>query len=169
MLGVLDDERCGFFRSTVVARLEQVDVSRLAGQLLDVLTAEQRHQQQFDGMLQQLAHTLDDETIKAEVAEVIAAEVKYLCFVGLGNVAGRYATEKTVAGVVRLVGEMGADPNHPLRLRFDEFAAFFIERLKDDPDFAPQRRGDQAGAARAHHTLNLSAWTLERNDRLGAG
>jgi uncharacterized membrane-anchored protein YjiN (DUF445 family) len=42
-LGVLDDERVrAFFRSTVVARLEQVDVSRLAGQLLDVLTAHHR-------------------------------------------------------------------------------------------------------------------------------
>jgi uncharacterized membrane-anchored protein YjiN (DUF445 family) len=39
-----------------------------------------------------------------------------------------------VAGVVRLVGEMGADPAHPLRLRFDAFVADFIERLKDDPE-----------------------------------
>ncbi|MDQ2733871.1 MAG: DUF445 domain-containing protein [Pseudomonadota bacterium] len=134
-LGVLDDDRVrAFFRSTVVARLEQVDVTRLAGQLLDVLTAQHRHQQLLDGLLQQLAHMLDDETLKAQVAEVIAAEVKYLRFVGLDNVAGRYATEKMVAGVVRLVGEMGADPSHPLRLRFDGFAASFIERLKDDPE-----------------------------------
>ncbi|MDQ2928890.1 MAG: DUF445 domain-containing protein [Pseudomonadota bacterium] len=134
-LGVLDDDRVRtFFRSTVVARLEQVDVTRLAGQLLDVLTAQHRHQQLLDGLLQQLARMLDDETLKAQVAEVIAAEVKYLRFVGLDNVAGRYATEKMVAGVVRLVGEMGADPNHPLRSRFDGFAASFIERLKDDPE-----------------------------------
>jgi len=136
-LGVLDDERVrGFFRSTVVARLEQVDVTRLAGQLLDVLTADQRHQQLLDGMLQQLAHMLDDETIKVAIAEVVATEVKYLRFVGLDNVAGRYATEKIVSGVVRLAGEMGADPKHPLRVRFDEFVATFITRLKDDPELA---------------------------------
>ena len=134
-IGVLDDERVrAFFRSTVVARLEQVDVSLLAGQLLDALTAGQRHQQVLDGILQQLARMLDDESIKAEVAEVVAAEVKYLKVVGLDNVAGRYATEKMVAGMVRLVGEMGADPAHPLRLRFDEFVAGFIGRLKDDPE-----------------------------------
>ncbi|MEO8921686.1 MAG: DUF445 domain-containing protein, partial [Caldimonas sp.] len=97
-------------------------------------TAQHRHQQLLDGLLQQLARMLDDETLKAQVAEVIAAEVKYLRFVGLDNVAGRYATEKMVAGVVRLVGEMGADPNHPLRSRFDGFTASFIERLKDDPE-----------------------------------
>jgi uncharacterized membrane-anchored protein YjiN (DUF445 family) len=133
-LGVLDDERVrAFFQSTVVARLEQVDVTRLSGQLLDVLTADQRHQRLLDGMLRQLAGMLDDETIKAAVAEVVAAEVKYLRIVGLDNVAGRYATEKMVAGVVRLVGEMGEDAQHPLRLRFDGFVADFIARLKEDP------------------------------------
>ena len=132
-LGVLDDERVrAFFRATVVSRLAQVDVSRLAGQLLDALTAGQRHQHVLDGILQQLAQMLDDDSVKAEVAEVIAAEVKYLRFVGLDNVAGRYATEKMVAGVVRLVGEMGADPGHPLRVRFDAFVAGFVERLQND-------------------------------------
>jgi uncharacterized membrane-anchored protein YjiN (DUF445 family) len=53
--------------------------------------------------------------------------------VGLDNVAGRYATEKMVSGVVKLAGDMGADPQHPLRVRFDEFVASFIGRLKDDP------------------------------------
>jgi uncharacterized membrane-anchored protein YjiN (DUF445 family) len=134
-IGVLDDERVrAFFRATVVARLEQVDVSRLAGQILDVLTADRRHQRLLDATLQQLARMLDDEAIKAEVAEVVAAEVKYLRFVGLDKVAGRYATEKMVSGVVRLVGEMGGDPEHPLRVRFDQFVAEFIGRLQDDPE-----------------------------------
>ena len=133
-LSVLDDRRVqAFFQSTVVARLEQVDFARLGGQLLDVLTAENRHQQVLDGLLKQLAHLLDDETIKKEVAEVVASEVKYLRFVGLDHVAGRYATEKMVHGVVRLVGEMGSDPQHPLRQRFDELVATFVGRLKDDP------------------------------------
>ena len=78
---------------------------------------------------------VDEEAaaVGVEVAEVVAIEVKYLRFVGLDHVAGRYATEKMVAGVVRLVGEMGADPAHPLRVRFDEFVATLIGRLKDDP------------------------------------
>ncbi len=134
-LGVLDDARVrAFFRATVVARLEQVDVSRLGGQLLDVLTSGRRHQQLLDGVLQQLAHLLDDESIRLEIAEVVAREVKYLRVVGLDHVAGRYATEKIVAGVVRLLGEMGTDPAHPLRLRLDEFVVAFIARLKDDDE-----------------------------------
>ena len=134
-LGVLDDERVRtFFRATVMARLERVDVSLLAGELLGALTAGQRHQHVLDGILQQLARMLDDESVKAGVAEVVAAEVKYLRFVGLDNVAGRYATEKMVAGVVRLIGEMGEDAAHPLRQRFDAFVAAYVVRLKDDAD-----------------------------------
>jgi len=134
-IGVFDDARVrAFFRATVVERLEQIEVSQLAGRLLDVLTADGRHQRLLDAMLLQLARMLDDETIKAEVAEVVAAEVKYLRFVGLDNVAGRDATEKMVGGVVRLVGEMGGDPVHPLRVRFDDFVAEFIRRLQSDPE-----------------------------------
>ncbi|MGE5864979.1 MAG: DUF445 domain-containing protein, partial [Rhizobacter sp.] len=130
-----------FFRSTVLARLDRVDSTRLVGELLDVLTADGRHQRVLDASLRQLGDILNDDTLKAEVAEVVAAEVKYLRFVGLDNAAGRYATEKMVAGVVRLIGEMGEDPQHPLRQRFDAFMATFIADLKHDP--AMQARGER--------------------------
>jgi uncharacterized membrane-anchored protein YjiN (DUF445 family) len=133
-LGVLEDPRVrNFFRAVVVGRLQRVDISRLAGQLLDVLTAEQRHQELLDASLRQLGRLLDDETLKAHVADVVAAEVKYLRFVGLDSVAGRYATEKMIAAVIRLIGDMGADPAHPLRIRFDEAVASFVRRLQEDP------------------------------------
>ena len=134
-LGALDDQRVRhFFRATVLDQLEKVDVARLAGQLLDVLTTERRHQGLLDALLRKLASVLDDETLKARIAEAIATEVKYLRVVGLDNVAGRYATSKIVAGVIRLVGEMADDPGHPFRLEFDAFVVTFIARLKDEPE-----------------------------------
>jgi uncharacterized membrane-anchored protein YjiN (DUF445 family) len=134
-LGALDDERVQhYFRTTVLRYLEQVDVSRLAGQVLEVLTSDRRHQRLLDSALRRLASMLDDETLKAKMAEVIASEVKYLRYLGLDNVAGRYAASKMVSGVIRLAGEMADDPAHPLRVRFDEFIASFANRLKDDPD-----------------------------------
>ena len=134
-LGALDDERIrAFFRATVLARLDRVDVARLAGRVLDVLTSQGRHQHVLDATLRQLASVLDDEIVKAQIAEVVANEVKYLRFVGLDNVAGRYATQKIVDGAIHLVGAMGADPAHPLRLRFDDFVRSFIARLQDDAE-----------------------------------
>lgn len=134
-LGALDDERVQhFFRTTVLDHLARADVSKLAGQWLDLLTADRRHQAVLDSLLRKLSSVLNDEGLQESVAEAIASEVKYLRFVGLDNVAGRYATSKMVAGIIRLVGEMADDPEHPLRLQFDEFVADFVTRLQDDDD-----------------------------------
>ena len=133
-LTALDDERVQhFIRDTLVARLEQVDVSHLSGQLLDVLTANGRHQAMLDEVLKQISTLVQDEAVQQKIADVIAAEVRYLRYLGLDNIAGQLATSKIVAGVGRVIGEMGDDPQHPLRQRFDEFVAGFVERLKHDP------------------------------------
>jgi uncharacterized membrane-anchored protein YjiN (DUF445 family) len=136
-LGVLDDERVrAFFRTHAVARLERVDASRLAGQLLELLTSGERQQVLLDGVLQQLAALLDRDSVKAAIAGAVAQEVKYLRKVGLDQVAGRYATEKLAAAAVRLVDEIAADPVHPLRLRLEAAMSTFIGELKDDPAMA---------------------------------
>jgi uncharacterized membrane-anchored protein YjiN (DUF445 family) len=132
-LAALDDERVRqFFRATALEALNRLDVSRLAGQWLGMLTHEQRHQPLVDAVLRKLAEMLDNDELRARLAELIAAEVKYLRFVGLDNVAGRYATTKLVTGVTRLVGEMAEDPEHPLRTEFDGFMLNLVERLQHD-------------------------------------
>jgi uncharacterized membrane-anchored protein YjiN (DUF445 family) len=133
-LGTLDDERVRLFiRTTALAALERVDVSRLAGQLLDVLTANRRHQALLDEVLLQVAALLEDEAVQEKIAQSIAVEVSVLRYLGLDQAAGRYVARKIVAGIGRTIGEMGADAAHPLRLRFDAFMADFVARLKDDP------------------------------------
>ncbi|HWP19642.1 MAG TPA: DUF445 domain-containing protein [Burkholderiaceae bacterium] len=135
-LDAMDDERVrDFLRGTVLRRLETVDVSRLAGELLDVLTADRRHQAVLDEVLKQLGRLLDDEALQARVAEKVAAEVRYLRYLGLDQVAGNLVTAKLVAGVGRLIAEMADDAQHPMRQRFDEFMHGFVERLKVDPEF----------------------------------
>jgi uncharacterized membrane-anchored protein YjiN (DUF445 family) len=134
-LDALDDERVRrFVGDTALAALQRLDLSRLAGQLLDVLTAHRRHQALLDEVLLQIGALLGDDDVKDHIARVIAAEVNYLRFVGLDNLAGQYAMNKIVAAVGSTIGEMGADPEHPLRQRFDAFMADFIEKLKDDPE-----------------------------------
>jgi uncharacterized membrane-anchored protein YjiN (DUF445 family) len=140
LLSTLDDERVRhFLRSTVLDKLGQIDVSALAGEVLALLTADRRHQALLDELLRQLAALLEEEAIQEKVAEVVASELKVLRLVGLDAVAGRIATRKLVSGLGNLIGEMGEDPQHPLRLRFDDFMAHSIERLRDDP--ALRQRG----------------------------
>jgi uncharacterized membrane-anchored protein YjiN (DUF445 family) len=134
-LGALDDERVRhFFRTAVIEELVKLDVATIAGQLLDVLTSDGRHHEVLDALLRKLTRLLDNEPLKAQIAEVIASEVKYLRYVGLDNVAGRYATTKMVTGLIRQMGEMAEDPAHPLRLQFDEAVAALAVRLRDDPE-----------------------------------
>jgi uncharacterized membrane-anchored protein YjiN (DUF445 family) len=133
-LDALDDERVRrFFRSTLLDELAKIDVAIVSGQLLDVLTSDGRHHQVLDAALRKLAGVLNDEALKQQMADAVAAEVKYLRYVGLDSAASRYAIDKLVSGVGRLIDEIAKDSAHPLRLQFDELVASFALRLKEDP------------------------------------
>jgi uncharacterized membrane-anchored protein YjiN (DUF445 family) len=134
-LDAFDDARVrSFLHELVVTRLARIDVAQVAGEVLDVLTADRRHQALLDEVLRQVAKLLDNAEVKARIAAVVADELKLLRYVGLDAIAGKLATEKILGGVGRVLAEMGEDAEHPLRLRFDEFVQRFIARLKDDPE-----------------------------------
>ena len=140
-LGMLDDDRVrAFIRHAATTGLQKMDLSHLAGQLLDAMTTGRRHQALLDDVLLQLAHLLQSEDLQNGLTEAIAREVKGLRYVGLDNVAAKLATRKIVSAVARTVVEMAEDPQHSLRLRFDEVVERFALRLQDDPDF--RRKGE---------------------------
>jgi uncharacterized membrane-anchored protein YjiN (DUF445 family) len=156
------------------AGLEKIDLSRLMGQALDALTAGGRHQALLDDVLQQVAGLLEGEEVQSHITEAIAREIKTLRYVGLDQVAAKLATRKIVAAVARTVAELAAEPDHPMRKRFDHFVDDFVVRLKLDPEF--QQRGEQIRAElMAHPALGdylhgiwgeLLAWL---HDDLGRG
>jgi uncharacterized membrane-anchored protein YjiN (DUF445 family) len=134
--GAFDDQRVRtFFRTTVLAQLEQVDTARVAGHVLAALTYEDRHQRLLEAILRNLGSALNNEALKETMAEIIASEVRYLRIYGLDKAAGRYATARIVAGAIQLVADMAEQPEHPLRLEFNAFVASLSQRLKDDPEF----------------------------------
>ncbi|MEJ8811707.1 DUF445 domain-containing protein [Variovorax ureilyticus] len=140
-LTAFDDARVRDFLGRMAsAGLAQVDMSRLAGQALDALTAGGRHQALLDDVLAQVAHVVEGDEVQERITEAIAREIKALRYVGLDQVAARVATRKIVDAVARTIGELASDPAHPLRLRFDQFMTGFVERLRNDPDF--RRRGE---------------------------
>lgn len=149
-LSAFDDERArAFVGRAAAAGLAQVDVSRLLGQLLDALTAGGRHQALLDDVLTQVADVMQGETVQEHITEAIAREIKTLRYVGLDQVAARAATRKIVSALVNTLGDVAAEPGHPLRLRFDGFMADFVERLKSDPEF--QVRGEAIRAELLAH------------------
>lgn len=149
-LSAFDDERArAFVGRAAAAGLTQVDMSRLLGQALDALTAGGRHQALLDDVLTQVAEVMQGEAVQEHITEAIAREIKTLRYVGLDQVAARAATRKIVAAMVRTLGDVAAEPGHPLRLRFDSFMADFVERLKSDPEF--RARGEAIRAELLAH------------------
>jgi uncharacterized membrane-anchored protein YjiN (DUF445 family) len=149
-LSAFDDERVrDFMGRAAAAGLKKIDLSRLTGQALDALTAGGRHQALLDDVLQQVAGLLEGDEVQAHITEAIAREIKTLRYVGLDQVAAKLATRKIVAAVARTIGELAAEPDHPMRKRFDHFVDDFVVRLKLDPEF--QQRGEQIRAELIAH------------------
>jgi uncharacterized membrane-anchored protein YjiN (DUF445 family) len=149
-LSAFDDERVrDFMGRAAAAGLKKIDLSRLTGQTLDALTAGGRHQALLDDVLQQVAGLLEGDEVQAHITEAIAREIKTLRYVGLDQVAAKLATRKIVAAVARTIGELAAEPDHPMRKRFDHFVDDFVVRLKLDPEF--QQRGEQIRAELIAH------------------
>ncbi len=132
-VGALNDERVRLFVADLARRgLQQVDITRLTGQVLEAMTHEGRHQELLDGVLVQLAKLLGEDVVQDTIAEAIAREVKALKYVGLDQVAARLATRKVVVIIAKTIIDMAEDPQHDLRLRFDEVVTQFVGRLKTD-------------------------------------
>jgi uncharacterized membrane-anchored protein YjiN (DUF445 family) len=149
-LSAFDDERVrAFMGRAAAAGLEKIDLSRLMGQALDALTAGGRHQALLDDVLQQVAGLLEGEEVQSHITEAIAREIKTLRYVGLDQVAAKLAARKIVAAVARTIAELAAEPDHPMRKRFDHFVDDFVVRLKLDPEF--QQRGEQIRAELMAH------------------
>nr|WP_213953288.1 DUF445 domain-containing protein [Variovorax sp. dw_954] len=149
-LSAFDDARVRDFLGNIAkAGIAQLDIARAAGQALEALTAGGRHQTLLNDALAQISELLEGETAQAQITEAIAREVKSLRFVGLDQVAARLGTKKVVSAVARSLAEIAAEPDHPLRARFDGAMANFIARLQHDPAF--HERGEEIRAELMAH------------------
>lgn len=141
-LSVLDDQRVlAFLQGSVVAQLQKLDISRFSGEMLEALTSNGRHHALLNELLQEIDRQLERPEIQARLAGVVASELDFLRYVNLDRAAGRFVAEKLVHGIRKELKDMNADPEHPLRIRFDQYVADFTEKLKHDPAF--QQKGEQ--------------------------
>jgi len=143
----LEDERVHrFLQKVLIARLQELDVAPLAGRVLDLLSQDGRHQQLLDQLLVQLRMTLAEEGMQEKIAALIAREFEgwrkaLLGTVQIDAMIGDYSGKKLLAAVQRLIAEVEADAQHPIRLRFDALLSDFVVKLKTDPEF--RARGER--------------------------
>jgi len=126
----LDDERLGgIAKSAVRTQLEKLDIAPLLGQLLAAMIKERRHLPLLDGIIGWAAKTLDanEHVIRAMVEERAGTIMRWT---GLDD---RLANA-IVTGLDKLLGEMAADPDHPLRAKGEEGLERLAHDLRNDPE-----------------------------------
>jgi len=142
-LTLLDNAKVrAFLRKTVADKFADIDLSTLAGQILQALTHDGRHQAVLDQMLTATSKYLNDESIKHRVAEFLADKIP-LYFKSWKDSTANYAIEKLLDFLGRLLDEVDRNADHPLRAEFDRAVWRLIARLKDDPAFRDQIRAYQ--------------------------
>jgi uncharacterized membrane-anchored protein YjiN (DUF445 family) len=126
-------------RRAVHTMVGSVDLSKSGGAILESLTRGRRHQQLLDEGIRQLAHLLDNTETQGAIAGGIVDWLKedYALVERMlpSELIGRKGADIAVRLASGILNKVAADPAHPLRERFDEYVADFIERMKADPDF----------------------------------
>jgi uncharacterized membrane-anchored protein YjiN (DUF445 family) len=128
-----------FIGRAVHTMVGSVDLSQAAGTILESLTRERRHQELLNEGIDQLAKLLANEETQGLIAQGIVDWLKdeYAFFEKMlpSELIGRKGADVAVRMAAGILGQISADPDHPIRRRFDAFARDFIARLKDDPAF----------------------------------
>lgn len=125
-----------FIQQTAVANLKAIDFSALLAQVLELLTADKRHQELLNHALHGVSELLQKEEIQLFITEKLSAEVKRTVYVkALSDYVGEWGTQRLVKLVAQEVQAVSEDPYHPLRDSFSAHVKTFVARLQKDPSF----------------------------------
>ena len=126
-----DGELRAVVRKVVADEIAQLDLSRAAGGVLDIVTADGAHQRILARILPVVAGFLNGQ--RAEIKRRFAK--RSLLTPGFVDA---YIVNRFVDGMVDLVEEVANTPDHPMRRDFDAYVRDFVVRLRDDAEMQAQ-------------------------------
>jgi len=112
----------------VVSRLRRMQAAPLMARLFELLTTGGRHQALLDDALRLAARFLNEN--EAMIRAQVKAESPWWVPGAVDNRVG----DKIVSGVEKTLVAVAADPDHPLRQRYDEAVERFVLSLRENPD-----------------------------------
>src|SRR3546814_4490888 len=132
-------------KSAIADRLRDLDVAPLLGQALQVAVAEGRHQPLLDARVQWGSKTLDlnDHLIHQMVHDNSNAIVRF-------TELDESIANRIVNGLGKLLTDMAAEPDHPIRLRVEEGLAKLALDLQHDAGVQAKVARVQGEIGRAH-------------------
>ena len=136
MLRVLrDDDVQALVEQSVLARVRRVPAAPLAGRVLELVTAGDRHQQLVTEFSRVLARAVDDN--QDEIRQRIRNRTPWW----MPRAVDDRIHKKVVSAVEDTLAEIRADPEHGLRAQFDELVAPFVHDLQHSPEL--RERGEE--------------------------
>jgi uncharacterized membrane-anchored protein YjiN (DUF445 family) len=132
LLDAVDDaEIRAVVRKVVTDEVAHMDLSRAAGGVLEIVTADGAHQRVLARILPVLAGWLDSQ--RAEIKRRFAKRS-----ILTPGFVDAYIVNRFVDGMVDLVDDIAGTPDHPMRREFDAYVRDFVVRLRDDPEMQAQ-------------------------------
>jgi uncharacterized membrane-anchored protein YjiN (DUF445 family) len=123
-----DEEVQEIIETSVINRVRATQVAPLMGNVLSLVTADNRHQELLDSAIR-LFERLFDENREALRAK-ISRETPWW----MPQAVDDQIYQKLVRSVEKTLHEVTSNPDHPLRHRFNEAVAEFVERLRSSPE-----------------------------------
>ena len=136
-LSALRDVRAQqFIQATALEQLKKINFAEFGAQVLQLLTADHRHQELLDTILHKVSHIVQTPEVQTLIAEKIAQELKRTVHIKkLSDYLGDWGTEKIVNLLAKEITEIAEDPHHELRYSFNAYMQTMILRLQSDPKF----------------------------------
>lgn len=123
---VQDEDVARFLTRTLLSELEKVNLSPVAGEILEVVISGAHYQALFDDALKGIERLISSN--QTLILEKFGEASKYT-----PEFVDQYIVDRFVAGIVRLLQEVIANPHHPLRMQFADSTRKLIEQLKTSP------------------------------------
>jgi uncharacterized membrane-anchored protein YjiN (DUF445 family) len=124
-----DDDVARFLTRTVLGEIEKINLARVAGEALELVTSNEQYPALVDDALKALERLVTSN--RALILDKFGEASKYT-----PEFVDRYIVDKFVAGIVHLLHEVAADPGHELRERLAATTRDLIEHLKTSPEMA---------------------------------
>jgi len=124
---VKDEDVHALLERSVIEPLRQRSIAPVLAKGLVMLTANDRHQQLLDRVIQGLGKLIVDNE------ELIRIKIHDESPWWVPGFVDDKVHAKVVAGIEHTLTEVAADPSHPLRRQFDDLLTEWIVQLKESP------------------------------------
>lgn len=128
----------------VVEQLRRWNAAGTAGELLGLLTADNRHQRVLDEGLRRIGDWLGNESVKRRASALIVRYIRKewpklastVDWVKPIDEIGDTLAERLARAALEELQEVLSEPGHPLRQDYAQWLGDYIQRLRHDPDLA---------------------------------